>query len=259
MVNMSKRNVNASDDAPFYVLSRSATRAVDTSSVEQFNIPSIVLMENASRAVAMETLRLLQRSDSDRDSVLVICGAGNNGGDGYAAARHLHNAGCAVTLVALSEPKPKSDAATNARICGSMDLPRRDSDELATAVQAADVVIDAIFGTGLDRDVTGEPAHTIAALNEFSKPVVAVDVPSGLDCETGRVLGECVRARVTVTFVALKPGFLVADAQPLIGEVAVAGIGAPRELIPKHGMLAESLSVMTQPPRYVDAFALPGG
>lgn len=243
---------------PFYVLSRAATRKVDQAAVDQFGIPSIALMENASRAVAAETLRVLEAIDRPAGSALVICGGGNNGGDGYAAARHLHNAGCAAALLPVSGPKPDSDAAVNAQICQAIGLPMHDADDLASSIENADVVVDAIFGTGLDRDVTGQAAHVIAALNEFQKPVVAVDVPSGLDCETGRVLGECVRARVTVTFVALKPGFLVEQAQPMIGAVAIAGIGVPREIIPKLGSPAESLDRMTRPPRYVDAFALPG-
>lgn len=218
------------------LLSRDELRRVDSEATERFGIPSIVLMENASRGLAAETLRLFRDSSiHKKPNVLIVCGAGNNGGDGYAASRHLHNAGCNVTLLPLNEPRPESDAAINAQICHNMNLSTTMVDQFAFIARKADIVIDAIFGTGLDRDVTGQAAHVIAVLNELEKPVVAADVPSGLDCETGRVLGEAVRATVTVKFVALTQGMLTAEAQDCVGRIVIAGIGAPIELVREMG------------------------
>lgn len=225
------------ETAALRVLSREQLRRVDAEATERFGIPSIVLMENASRALSAETLRLLRDQSAHRPGkVLIICGGGNNGGDGYAAARHLHNAGCVVTLLPLNDPRPNSDAALNAAICRNMNLPTATVEQCARVAGNADVVIDAIFGTGLDRNVTGHAAHVIAVLNELNKPVVAADVPSGLDCETGRVLGEAVCARVTVKFVALTAGLLTSDAQRCVGQIVIAGIGAPVELAAEMGM-----------------------
>lgn len=238
-----------------WVLSRDELRRVDADAVREFGIPSIVLMENAARALATESLRLMRTCTVDgRGAVLVMCGAGNNGGDGYAAARHLHNAGCDVTLVVLNKPRPDSDAAVNANICRKMNLQTATVENFPSAARRADVVVDAIFGTGLDRDVTGQAAHVIALLNEMQKPVVAADVPSGLDCETGRVLGEAVRARVTVKFVALTPGMLRPEAQSTLGEIVIAGIGVPVELVASLGTRidSEALDSLAHPLRFAD-------
>lgn len=250
-------DVDQNKDAkqPTWLLSREALRRVDADAVQQFGIPSIVLMENAARALASETMRLLRGQSNDRiGAALVMCGAGNNGGDGYAAARHLHNAGCDVTLLVLNEARPGSDAAINADICRKMKLSTTTVEEFPTVAREAGVVIDAIFGTGLDRDVTGQAAHVIALLNEMHKPVVAADVPSGLDCETGRVLGEAVRATVTVKFVALTPGMLKPAAQPYLGQIVIAGIGAPVELTASLGAPVEEsiLASLAHPLRFAD-------
>jgi NAD(P)H-hydrate epimerase len=217
---------------PRFVLGRDAVRRVDRTAIEEYGIPGIVLMENAARGLADEARQRLEATGSAR--VIVVCGRGNNGGDGYALARHLHNAGLAPRLATLGVPRPGSDAAVNASICRRMGLPIDDAGMLATA-PAVDLVVDAVFGTGLDRAVTGPAADAIAWMNEQTAPVLAVDVPSGLDCDTGRPLGPTVRAACTVTFVAPKPGFLELDAQPFVGEVVVADIGAPAELVERFG------------------------
>jgi NAD(P)H-hydrate epimerase len=113
-------------------------------------------------------------------------------------------------------------------IIDTRTLPRSDSAGIG-------LIVDAIFGTGLDREATGDAARIIEWMNGSKRPILAADVPSGMDCNTGRPLGACVRASRTVTFVGLKPGFLVPDAQKLLGEVVVGDIGAPRELIERFG------------------------
>ena len=171
--------------------------------------------------------------------MLIVCGGGNNGGDGYALARHLHNAGVTPILLPLPEPRPDTDAATNLAICRAMNLREIGAGEVDSPVADADLVVDGIFGTGLDRPATDDAADVIQWINTTKRPVLAVDVPSGLDCDTGEPLGAAVRADRTVTFVAVKPGMLRAKARPYIGKVVVVGIGAPIELIERYGSLIE--------------------
>jgi len=211
------------------VLDRRSVREVDRAATEAYGIPGVVLMENAARGLADEAARMLGHASSPRRRVLIVCGPGNNGGDGYAAARHLHNKGAAVTLAPVGQPRPASDAAINANICRQMRLPEARLEDAQPGEW--ELIIDALLGTGLERPVEGEAAAAIAWMNLAGRPILAADMPSGLDCDTGRPLGHAVRAARTVTFVALKPGFLTADAQPFTGAVIVADIGAPRELV----------------------------
>ncbi len=215
-----------------YILDRASVRAVDRAAIEEYGIPGIVLMENAARGLAAEALRMLR--GSPRPSALIVCGGGNNGGDGWALGRHLHNHGCAVTMAPLEEPRPGSDAAVNCAICRRMKL-REAPAPRAGAQFDVTLVVDAIFGTGLDRPVTGAAAQAIGWINRCARPVLAVDVPSGLDCDTGEPLGIAVRARRTVTFVARKPAMTMAAARRYTGKVVVADIGAPVELLAKLG------------------------
>jgi NAD(P)H-hydrate epimerase len=223
-----------------YVLDREAVRAVDRMAIEKYGIPGIVLMENAARSLAPHAMRMLAAAEGR--TVLIACGRGNNGGDGWALARHLHNGGARPVLAAIGSPSPGSDAEVNCRICRAMDLEEIAIDRLDDQRGAA-LIVDAIFGTGLDRAVTGESARVIEWINGSGRPVLAVDVPSGLDCDTGRPLGACVRATRTVTFVGAKPGFMELDAQPYVGEVVIGDIGAPKELAERLGV-----PVPDQPP-----------
>ncbi|MHC5023863.1 MAG: NAD(P)H-hydrate epimerase [Planctomycetota bacterium] len=220
--------------ADAYVLDRASVRAVDQAAIGEYGIPGIVLMENASRGLASHALVMVGPKRRRPRTVLIVCGSGNNGGDGYALARHLHNERIDVVLAALRGPDPASDAGVNHAICARLGVPVIEPDRLDRHA-GADLVVDAIFGTGLDRPVHGAAAEVIEWINRAARPVLAVDVPSGLDCDTGRPLGVTVRATRTVTFVGLKPGFLELEAQPFVGEVHVAGIGAPRELLERFG------------------------
>ena len=217
-----------------HLLDRESVRAVDRAAIDEYGIPGIVLMENAARGLAAEALRMLRGAANEPPRVLIICGRGNNGGDGYALARHLHNAGIAPVLAPLGEPPIESDAGINDAICRRMGIRRIALDALEGCADA-DLVVDAIFGTGLDRPVSGEAARIIDWINGAGRPVLAVDVPSGLDCDTGRPLGTAVRATRTVTFVGLKPGLARSHAAPLVGEVVVVDIGAPVELTHRFG------------------------
>ncbi|MCZ6835714.1 MAG: NAD(P)H-hydrate epimerase [Planctomycetota bacterium] len=208
------------------ILSREAVREIDRRAIEDFGIPGIVLMENAAIGLADAALKMLEGTTHDPSKVLIFCGSGNNGGDGYALARHLTNSGVMVTLFPLKYPRPGSDAAINALICRKMGIAESSLEHLEKA-QEFDLVVDALFGTGLDRVVQGQSEDAISWINASGCPVLAVDVPSGLDCDTGLPLGPIVRAKTTVTFVASKPGFLKEEAKPYVGEIIVVEIGAP--------------------------------
>jgi len=227
-----------------FIFSRQAARQVDRLAVERYAIPSIVLMENAALHLAEVALDL---AHTEPARILVVCGPGNNGGDGLAAARHLHNAGTQVEIV-LSGPEDASrgDAAINLTIAKRMGLriscttpgaPRAELDAAARRLKP-ELVVDALLGTGLDRPVAEPIATLIRAINAMAQAgtlVVAADLPSGLDCDTGEPLGVAVRATSTVTFVGLKPGFLRLGAQEYLGDVVVADIGAPKELTEQLG------------------------
>ncbi|HRQ76524.1 MAG TPA: NAD(P)H-hydrate epimerase [Phycisphaerales bacterium] len=217
-------------DAPL-IFARHSIREVDRIAIEEYGIPGIVLMENAARGAASIALDMLTETGGPKArKILIICGAGNNGGDGYAMARHLHNAGAAIILMPLGEPRPGTDAAINREICRKMGL-----HEVAAIdrplLPRVDLLVDAIFGTGLDRAITGLAADIIGWINEYGAPVLAVDAPSGLDADTGKPLGAAVRANQTATFAGLKRGFMSSDAAAFLGEVHVVDIGVPKELL----------------------------
>ncbi len=181
-------------------------------------------MENAARAVADCAGRMLGKNGR---GVLILCGGGNNGGDGLAAARHLHLRGLAVRIALTVDPAGyKGDALINWKIVQAMKIPAAPFEK---SMLSSSLIIDAIFGTGLDRPPR-DPFPAIAeAVNSSGIPVLAVDVPSGLDCDTGQPPGACIRATRTVTFVAEKIGFAKPMARQFLGDVEVAGIGCPVE------------------------------
>ncbi|MCB8875804.1 NAD(P)H-hydrate dehydratase [Acidisoma silvae] len=176
-------------------------------------VPGLTLMENAGRAVARAIRRRMAPCRT-----LVLCGPGNNGGDGYVIARHLAQEGWPVTVAALAEPKAGTDAAAMA---AAWHGPRADFTEQAAA--RADLVIDAVFGSGLSREVESAVFKILLS----AKRVVAVDVPSGLDGATGQPRGDVVPAEFTVTFFRLKPGHLLLPGRDLCGEIVLADIGMP--------------------------------
>ena len=212
-------------------LTRAQVRAIDRRSLEQYHVPTIVLMENAARAVADAAAEMI--AGVKDPGVVIVCGGGNNGGDGLAAARHLHNRGVDVRIALATDPAAyRGDAGINWQITSAMGLPICSTGPGAAraALLSSDLIVDALFGTGL----TTAPRDTawIELINSAEVPVLAVDVPSGLDCDTGQPLGPaCVRATRTVTFVAEKVGFSNAAARQYLGDTTVGDIGCPRELI----------------------------
>ncbi len=211
-------------------LTRQQVREIDRLAAERYHIPSIVLMENAARGVADACCEMLDNNCVGE--VLILCGGGNNGGDGLAAARHLHNRGTDVTLALAVDPsRYKGDALVNWQVAQAMGLETIDARPTAIASSGALLVIDALFGTGLTEAPREPFGEIVVALERSRLPLLSVDVPSGLDCDTGRPLGPCVRAARTVTFVAEKVGFSSDEAKEYLGEVSVVDIGCPRELI----------------------------
>lgn len=207
------------------LLTSAETRAAEDK-VMALGTPGFTLMERAGAAVARITRALLPEGGR----VLVLCGPGNNGGDGYIVARDLAGAGCLVELVALGSPRSGTDAA-RAAACWAGPVVPAGSAELAQA----DVIVDALFGTGLSRDLDGVAADLIGRLNAAATPVVAVDIPSGVDADTGAVRGIAVRAAATVTFATRKPGHLLYPGRELSGKVEVADIGIPDEVVASVG------------------------
>ncbi len=228
-----------------FIFTRESSRAVDRAAVEEFGLPNIVLMENAAGAVEAEVLEALDEEDGP---VLICCGPGNNGGDGLAAARRLHNAGVTVAIALCADPASlRGDPATHLRVAQKMQLPIReiksaaDLDAMVRAHGDPALIVDALFGTGLDRALEGAALQTVQWINAQEAKgvfVLAVDAPSGLDCDTGEALGgpdRAVRADVTVALCGVKQGFLAQGADDYLGEVVVGDIGVPYELLERFG------------------------
>lgn len=226
------------------LLTREQARQLDRLATDEFLMPSIVLMENAAVALARAARAMLARSARPLRCV-IVCGPGNNGGDGFALSRHLSNAGIGVCLV-LSHPRGSivGDAGINLAIAQRMGLamvvaaedPGGEASE--RAFEGTSLIVDALLGTGLDRPVTGEVRNLIELINRkrsIQRPVLAVDLPSGVACDSGHELGLAVRADTTVTFAGLKPAMLSPEARPFIGEVIVGDIGVPAELVERLG------------------------
>jgi NAD(P)H-hydrate epimerase len=215
------------------VLSREQVRELDRRAIEEFGVPGLVLMENAGRGVAELYRRLAGPSPP-----IICCGKGNNGGDGFVIARHLDACGVPVRVLLFARPEDlRGDAAVNYQIIAKSGLPidvfaaAVDAEALRRELKAAEWVVDALFGTGLSGPVRPPFNQVIQAINDRGTHVLAVDIPSGLDCDSGRPLGPTVRAEHTATFVAPKKGFREAAAREWLGQVHVLDIGAPRVLV----------------------------
>jgi hydroxyethylthiazole kinase-like uncharacterized protein yjeF len=221
-----------SADKKCVVMSRDETRAFDAWAINTLGIPGMVLMENAGRSCAeliKEKLKKIAKS-----KICIFCGTGNNGGDGYVIARHLLNSGFEVVVVLCGDrSKTKGDAKINLDILEKLgqsieQLNLDDSNipgKVATFATGANMLVDAIFGTGLSGQFSDEYKQLIESINAQKRPILAVDIPSGLDCDTGEPLGAAIKASYTVTFVAVKKGFTAAKALSYTGEVFVASIG----------------------------------
>jgi NAD(P)H-hydrate epimerase len=229
-------------------ISRQQARDFDRRASVEFGMPSIVLMENAGRGVAVHARRL----NPKRRRVVVCCGGGNNGGDGFVIARHLDNFGWPVRVLLFAKPSElRGDAAVMYQALAKspvrIEVLTPESERLEDYLNDQITnfndgwIVDALFGTGLTGSVREPFDRVIAAINASPAPVLAVDIPSGLDCDSGQPLGATVRADFTVTFISLKTGFLVPQARPWVGEVHVTDIGAPRNLVEQYVMPNEPI------------------
>lgn len=205
------------------------SRELDRRAVEELGMTGVMLMENAGRGTADVLCEL-----GIDGPVVIACGRGNNGGDGFVIARHLDLRGHEVRVVMSDDPGAlRGDAALNYHVLEKCDVPivRWDLKVLSSALRDACWIVDALLGTG----ATGNPREPLATaireLNGAAIPILAVDVPSGLDCQTGSPGEPTIRAMHTCTFVAAKPGLIVASAAPYVGELHVVDIGAPRKLV----------------------------
>jgi len=205
-------------------------REMDRVTIEEYGVPGIVLMENAALRVVEVVAARFAPLQGKR--ITVICGKGNNGGDGLAIARHLATRyGANVMIQLASDPiEYRGDAAANYRMAQAFGLALYTSDSPITGGWG-ELIIDALLGTGLKGGVTGPYAEMIESMNRSGVPIVSVDVPSGLDSDTGRVEGPCVRAAVTVTLALPKFGLMVFPGAEYAGEVVAGDIGMPRPLL----------------------------
>jgi hydroxyethylthiazole kinase-like uncharacterized protein yjeF len=220
-------------DKKCVVMNRDEVRAFDAWAISELGIPGVVLMENAGRSCA--ELIKKELAGAANPKVCIFCGTGNNGGDGYVIARHLLNSGFEVVVVVCGDRKKiKGDAKKNLDILEGMSQPTeqlnlKDSDipgQVETFSANADMLVDSLFGTGLSGQLSDEYKQLIKSINAQHCPILAVDIPSGLDCDTGKHLGVAIKANYTVTFVAVKKGFTSTNtAAPYTGEIFVASIG----------------------------------
>lgn len=221
-----------------WFLSRDEVREVDRRAIDEYGVPGVVLMENAGRGAA----ELLVRQGIAGE-VVICCGAGNNGGDGYVMARHLELAGNRVQVLSICPLEQlRGDARINAEIArrAGIDLCEvTDASAWRTDLTGAAWIVDALLGTGLQGAVRPAYAAAIEAINAAGARVLAVDLPSGLDCDTGAPCGPCIRADVTATFVAWKRGFAAPSAAAFLGPVHVIDIGAPLQLLREMGRPAD--------------------
>jgi NAD(P)H-hydrate epimerase len=214
-------------------LNREQSRKLDRLALEEYGIDGLVLMENAGRGVADKLCEL-----GIAGPVVICCGKGNNAGDGFVIARHLDLRGHSVRVLLWADPgELAGDAAANYRIIEKCDISiehfavgHRGS-KVAASLAGASWIVDALLGTG----ARGEPRPPLDAvidqLNADGAPKLAVDLPSGLDCDTGIAARHTIRAKETCTFVAAKPGFYAAGANEFTGRLHILDIGAPRKLV----------------------------
>jgi NAD(P)H-hydrate epimerase len=215
------------------VVSSQTMQELDRLTIERFGVPGVELMERAGRNCA-DIIEERYGSSSARTAT-VCAGKGNNGGDGLVIARLLHERGWTVSVLLLgTRDELRGDAKVNLKRlpAGVLLLEFHESSpSWQTQLSGADVVVDALFGTGLNSQVSGVHADIVGLINASGRPVVAVDIPSGIDATTGKVLGAVVRAEVTVTFALAKLGHILYPGAAHVGELLVTDIGIPAELI----------------------------
>ena len=217
------------------VLNSANQRTLDQLSIDEFGIPAFTLMENAGRGAASIIIERFGPLEERR--VVIACGKGNNGGDGLVLARILYTQGACVQVISLGEPS-SPESILNLHLLTKLQA--NDAETRLTITEwpqchdglpTADLYVDALLGTGLTRPLRGSAAQIVDRLNSVNTPVVALDIPTGLNADTGLPMGSVLRASLTITMGALKPGLLLEDGPQYAGDVRVVDIGIPRFLI----------------------------
>jgi hydroxyethylthiazole kinase-like uncharacterized protein yjeF len=238
------------------LLCREAARALDSDAIERLGLPGLVLMENAGRG-AFEAIA--ERFPRALSHVVVVGGPGQNGGDGWVVARHLWNAGFSPRSILIGDPTQLAgDARVNFCALQKLGLVCHgilgdDLTALVAALSNATLVIDALFGTGLDRSLAGRHASVVELISACAAPVVALDLPSGVDADSGAVLGAAVRAELTVTFAAHKRGLHQHPGAALAGELRCVSIGVPAPCAAEVSLIEASDVTSWLPARASDA------
>ncbi|MEW6409960.1 MAG: NAD(P)H-hydrate dehydratase [Nitrospirota bacterium] len=218
------------------VVTADEMRKIDTRATKELGILGVVLMENAGRCVVTETERRYGCLEGKR--LCIVSGKGNNGGDGFVVARHATNRGAAVSVFIVGEKDDiKGDARINLEILLRSGIPvselrdKKELRELRRILSTCNIVIDALLGTGLSSSVKGLHKEVIDAINSSAKPVVSVDIPSGISSDTGEILGNAVVADMTVTAGLPKRGLLLYPGAKNAGVVKIADIGIPKSFL----------------------------
>jgi hydroxyethylthiazole kinase-like uncharacterized protein yjeF len=224
-------------DLPDILYTAAQVRELDRRAIEEHGMPGAMLMQRAGQAA----FELLRAKWPRARRLAVLCGPGNNGGDGYVVARLAREAGLAPVLIGLGDvQRMKGDAAAARQACEAAGMVVHDFDSGLLA--GNEVIVDALLGTGLEREVNGEWRAAIEAVNDSRLPVLAVDIPSGLHADTGRIMGAAVRAHATITFIGLKAGLFTGAGREQAGAVFFDDLGVPADLYEKVEAAACRLS-----------------
>ncbi len=207
---------------------------VDRLMIEHYGIQLLQMMENAGRNLAELALQMLKGSDK---KIVILCGAGNNGGDRMVAARHLHNRGADIHLIRVGDRSLKEIPAHQWQILEKMGM-RNEPD---FSLLGADLIVDAVIGYGLVGDPRPEVATVIERVNASGVPVLSLDAPSGLDTSLGAPGKPCIHARSTLTLALPKTGLLAKSAREVVGDLYLADIGVPSELYKNLGLEVASI------------------
>jgi ADP-dependent NAD(P)H-hydrate dehydratase / NAD(P)H-hydrate epimerase len=231
------------------ILTAAQMREADRVTIEEIGIPSLVLMENAGRQVVAAVESAFP--DLDERRVAVLCGRGNNGGDGFVVARTLRQRGVDVSVFVFgSLAEVRGDARVNLEILGRLGLPvveiggEQQWELHSSEVRSCSLIVDALFGTGLKSPLTGVLETVVDDVNSMGIPVVAVDLPSGMSADTQEVIGPCIQAALTVTLAAPKLPLVLPPARLMAGDLVVADIGIPDEVI--EGLEGPQVELLTR-------------
>lgn len=247
---MNKEKELLESELPCALYTATQSRAADSAAIHQQGVPSIVLMKRAARAA----FKCLQKQWPAAKQLSVFCGAGNNGGDGYILAGLAKSAGMQVIVYALQAPSERNNEVQQARAFAAAHEVCIQAFDDAADLNESDVLVDAMLGTGINKPLKADYAVAVTTINQCDKPVLAIDIPSGLGSDSGHVLGvDAVRAAHTITFITVKQGLLTGRAACHVGELHYADLGVAVNLLPETVRLDLAQQLVKLPPRQADA------